>query len=84
MLNGHYLVRLSQERVEKRDDGTLELGILVGLNSDRGETFPQDDLADVGGDEERDSISETIALLEELIEELNDNSGKSKLENNCS
>jgi len=82
MLNGHNLVRLGQERVEESNDSTFEFGILVGLDGDGGETLPQDDLADVGGDEERNTVSETVSFLEEFIKKLNDDSSKGKLRNN--
>lgn len=82
VLDGHHLVGLGQERMEKCDDGTFEFGILLSLDGDRGETLPQDDLADVGGDEKGNTVSKTVALLEELVKELHNDSGKSQLKNN--
>lgn len=51
MLQSQDLVRLSQEGVEQSDDGTLEFSVLLGLDGNRGETLPQDDLANVSSDE---------------------------------
>ena len=49
------LVWLSQEEMEKSYDSALEFGSLVGSNGDWGEGFPQDSLADVGGNEKGDT-----------------------------
>ena len=74
------LVLLGEQEVEQRDDGTFELGTLLRADCDRRERFPQDDLANVGGDEERDSASETVAFLEEFVEEDDDDAGEGELE----
>ena len=52
LLQGEELVRLRQQEVEKCDNGTLEFGTLLRTDRDGRERLPQDDFADVGGDEE--------------------------------
>jgi hypothetical protein len=63
--------------VDKADNGTLELRTTTGVDSGGREGAPDDRLADVGGDEERDTATKTVALLEKLVKE-NDNDGGSK------
>jgi len=52
LLNTIELIWLGQQEMEQGDDSSLELCSLVGSNCHWGEGFPQDGLADVGGDEE--------------------------------
>ena len=54
--------------MEEGNDSTLELGSLVGSDGNGGEASPEDVLADIGCDEQRDTRAETVALLKELIE----------------
>jgi len=61
------LVWLSQQEVEESDDASLEFSSLVSSNGDWGEAFPEDALADVGGNKEGDTRSETVSLLKELV-----------------
>jgi hypothetical protein len=68
------LVGPGDEKVDKADNGTLELGTTASVDSGRGESAPDDRLANVGRDEERDTAAETVALLEELVKE-DDNDG---------
>ena len=60
--------------MEEGDDGSLELGALLRADGDRGERPPQDVLANVRSDEQRDARAETVTFLEELIEEDHDHS----------
>eukprot|EP00618_Florenciella_parvula_P001379 CAMPEP_0119541236 /NCGR_PEP_ID=MMETSP1344-20130328/52833_1 /TAXON_ID=236787 /ORGANISM="Florenciella parvula, Strain CCMP2471" /LENGTH=535 /DNA_ID=CAMNT_0007585181 /DNA_START=198 /DNA_END=1803 /DNA_ORIENTATION=- len=62
------LVRAGDDEVEERDDGALELGALTRVDGGRGEGLPDDVLARVGRDEERDARAQTVALLHELVE----------------
>lgn len=66
--------------MEQSDDGTLKLRSTASVNGGGGERLPDDALANVGGDKERDTRSQTIALLEKLIEENNNETGNNKLE----
>ena len=74
------LVLLGAQEVEESDDGSFELGTLLSADRDWGERFPQDDLTDVGGDEEGDTTANTVALLEEFVKKDDDDSGKRELE----
>lgn len=75
------LVGPGDEEVDKSNDRTLELRATAGVDSGRGERAPDDRLADVGRDEKRDTTAETVALLEELIEENDNQGGGQKLDN---
>lgn len=80
LLEGPRLAGPSHEEVEERDEGTLKLGALAGVDRRWGERLPDDGLADVGSNEERNARAETVALLEELVEEENDERGGDELE----
>lgn len=62
------------------NNGTLELGATTSVNGGGGEGLPHDGLADVGGNEEGDTAAETIALLEELVEEDNNQTSNDELD----
>lgn len=61
-----------EEEVEERNNGTFELWSTASVDGGWGESLPHNRLANVGSDEEGDTTSETISLLEEFIKE-NDN-----------
>ena len=55
--------------MEEGDDGALELGAAPGVDGGGAERLPDDRLADVGRDEERDAAAQTIALLQQLVKQ---------------
>lgn len=67
--------------MDKGNNGTLKLGTSAGVDSGRRESLPDNGLANVGGNEKRDTAAKTVALLEELIEKNDDNSSSEKLNN---
>lgn len=67
--------------MDKGNDGTLELGASAGVDGGRRESLPHDRLADVGSNEKRDTTAETVALLEELVKENDNQSSGKKLDN---
>jgi hypothetical protein len=69
-----------EQEVEHRDDGTFEFGATADVDGGGGEGLPDDGLADVGGDKQVDAGSETVALLEELVEEDDDEGGDDELD----
>jgi hypothetical protein len=81
LLEGKLLVGPGDQKVDKGNNGTLELGTSASVNGSGRESLPDDRLANVGGDEEGDTTAETVALLEELIEKDDDQSGGKKLDN---
>jgi len=76
------LVALGQQEVEKSNDCALKLGALLGSDGDGGEAAPENVLADIRGDEERYARAETVALLEELVEENHDHARGEQLNDN--
>jgi len=67
--------------VEEGNDGTLKLGATASVDSVGREALPENRLANVGRDEERDTRAKTVALGEELVEEDDNERGGNKLEN---
>ena len=80
LIESTLLVVPGHEEVEEGNDGTLVLGATTGVDGGGGERLPHDGLADVGGNEQRDTAAKAIALLEELIEENDDHAGNNELE----
>jgi hypothetical protein len=74
-------VRLGHDEMEGGDDGALELSALVRTDGHGRETLPHDCLANVGGNEERNTGAEAITLLEELIEHEYHEASEEKLSN---
>lgn len=81
LLEGELLVGPGDQKVDKGDDGTLELRTSASVDGGRRESLPDNRLADVGSDEERNTTAETVALLEKLVEKNDDQSGGEELEN---
>lgn len=73
------LVGPSQQKVEQGDDSTLELGTTASVDRGRGESLPDNRLANVGRNEKRDTASETVALLEKLIQKDDNQAGNNQL-----
>ena len=80
LLEGLDLVGTSDEKVEKSNDSSFELGTSTSVDGGRTEGLPDDGFADVGGDEDGDTRSKTVSLLQEFVESKNNQSGAEKLE----
>ena len=80
LAQGPDLVLSGCEQVEEGDDGALELGAAPRVDRGGREALPDDGLADVGGDEERNSGSQAVALLQELVEQQDDEPGDEQLD----
>lgn len=50
------------KEMEESNERALELGAAAGVDGGWWESFPHDRLADVGGNEERNTRPETVAL----------------------
>ena len=59
LAEGPDLVLSGGEQVEQCDHGALELGAAAGVDGGGGEGLPDDGLADVGGDKQRNSRAKT-------------------------
>jgi hypothetical protein len=81
LLESSLLVGPGEEKVEEGDNSTLKLGTTASVDGGWGESLPHDGLADVGGNEQRDTAAKTVALLEQLIEEDDDQTSDHELEN---
>lgn len=75
------LIGPGQEKVEKSDNGALELGTTAGVDGRGGEGLPDDGLANVGGNEQRDTAAQTVTLLEKLIKQDNNKTSHNQLNN---
>lgn len=66
--------------MDKADNGTLEFGTAASVDGGRRECAPNDRLANVGGDEERNTATKTVTLLKKLVKENDDDSGSKELD----
>mmetsp|Transcript_20271 Transcript_20271/g.42960 ORF Transcript_20271/g.42960 Transcript_20271/m.42960 type:complete len:247 (+) Transcript_20271:513-1253(+) len=80
-LDGLHLVAAGEREVEERHERALELGAATPVDRLRRERLPHDRLADVGGDEERHSRPESIALLQKLVQQGDDDGRQEELAN---
>ena len=63
------------QQMKQRNHSTLKLGTSSSVDSGWAERLPDDRLADVGSDKQRDTRTKSVALLEKLVEQENDESG---------
>lgn len=80
LLESALLVGPGEEQVEEGNDCSLEFRSTASVDGGRGESLPDNGLADVGGNEKRDTASKTVSLLEELIEENDNQASNNQLE----
>ena len=80
LLEGARLVVPGEEEMEQGDESSFELGSTASVDGGGGEGLPNDRLADVGSNEEVDSRAESVALLEELVEEDDNESSDDELD----
>ena len=73
------LVLTGNEAVEQGDDGTFEFLTTTVIDSGGREGSPHDRLADVGGDEQANTRTNTITLLQEFVQQENDDAGSRQL-----
>lgn len=69
-----------EEKVEQRNDSTLEFGAAAGVDGGRGKGLPDNRFTDVGSDEEGDTGTKAITLLKELIKEDHNERGGDELD----
>ena len=69
-----------EKEVEKSDDSALEFAAAADVDSSGRKGLPDDALTNVGGDEQVDTTAESIALLEEFVEEDDNQSSNNKLD----
>ena len=67
--------------MEGSDDAALKFSSLVSSDGNWGEALPEDRLANVGGDEKRDTRAESITFLEELVKHKDHESSQEELSN---
>jgi len=74
------LVGAREHQVEKRDDCAFKLSAAARVDGGRGESLPDDGFALVRCDEERDTRSQTVTLLKQLIEADDDDAREEELD----
>lgn len=80
LLQSTLLIGPGHQQVEEGNDGTLVFGPTAGVDAGRGEGFPHDRLADVGRDEQRNTTTETVSLLQKLVKENDNHASNEELE----
>lgn len=78
--DGTDLVFTSDEKMEKSNDGSLELSSTPSVDGGGTECFPDNVLTDVGSDEKTDTTSQTVSLLQKLIENQDYKTSEEKLD----
>ena len=76
-----YHVVPGSQQVEKSNDGSFELCAASSVDSGWRERLPDDGLANVGGDEERNSRAEAVSLLQELVQKQHNQASNKQLKN---
>jgi hypothetical protein len=80
LIDGSQFILLGGKKVEEGNNGSFEFSSRVSSDGDWAKSSPNNVLANVGGDEERDTRSKSISLLHHFIEHDDDDSGEDKLE----
>ena len=75
------LVGPGHQEVEKSNNCALEFFTTTGVNGRRGESLPYNGLADVCRDEEGDSRSQSVSLLQQFVKQDDHETSKNKLDN---
>ena len=55
--------------MEEGNDGTFKLSAVASVDGCRAKSLPDNGLADIGGDEKRDTGTKTVALLKQLVQQ---------------
>lgn len=76
------LVLAGCEQVGQCNHCTFKLGTTTSVDRRRTERFPDDRLADVCRNEERDTRAQAVTLLEELVREEDDQTRDEQLDDN--
>ncbi len=80
LLESRNFVGLGNQHVEKSDNGSLVFHSGFGSWGDWAESFPDNGLADVCGDEEGNSWADSVSLLEHFIKHHDDDAGEGQLQ----
>ncbi len=76
------LVVSGGQQVEQGNDGALELGTAAGVDGGRAERLPHNGLANVGGNKQRDTRAQAVALLQQLVQKQHNQTSNKQLHNN--
>ena len=68
--------------MEQGDDGPFELCAAASVDCGGRKCFPDDRFANVGGDKEGNARAETVALLQKLVQQQDDEAGDEELDDN--
>jgi len=74
------LVVPGEEEVEEGNESTLKFGTTACVDGSGRECLPDNGLADVCSNKERDTRTETVTLLEKFVEENDNESGDDELD----
>ena len=80
LTKGATLVVPGEEEVEEGNESTFKFWSTAGVDGGGRECLPDDGLANVGSNEERDTRTETVTLLEKFVEENDNESGDDELD----
>ncbi|KAH3674109.1 hypothetical protein OGATHE_002089 [Ogataea polymorpha] len=72
---------LSEKKMDKSQNGTFKFCSTSPVDGGWSETSPENLFADIGGHEQRNSRTETVAFLQQLVQKNNHHGSKHKLQN---
>ena len=75
-----HLVLSSGQQVEKGNNGAFEFSAAASVDRRRRERLPHDRFANVGGDEERNARTQTVAFLQQLVQQQDNQTGNEQLD----
>lgn len=78
---GSLLVLSGAQQVEQGDNCTVEFSALTGSRGGRSKSLPHNLLTNVGGSEQGNTGTETIALLQQFVQQDDNDTGKHQLQN---
>lgn len=68
------------QKMEQSNHGSFEFGSTAGVHGGGGEALPHDGLADVGGDKEGNSRSQSVSFLKQFVQEQHDQTSHKELD----
>lgn len=81
LAQGPSLVWPGHQQMEEGNDGAFKFFAASCVDGGWGKGFPDDGLADIGGNEERNSRAQTVSFLQQLIQKNDHQSGQNQLNN---
>lgn len=80
LMNSQQFVLFGNQKVKHVDHSPFKFDSIFSLNSDWAQGSPENILANIGGDEKRNTTSHTVSLLHKLIKQNDHHTGEEQLQ----